>query len=82
MAIEDAARHVHALFVQSRWTGADLHRSITPKFSPCCDGEEPRTRIKVLEKTIAVTLHELAANAACMAPCRRPTVRSKWCAAT
>jgi PAS domain S-box-containing protein len=67
-----ALANVHALFVQSRWTGAELHTLVTQELSPYCQDGETRARIEgpsmLLEtniaQTIAVTLHELATNAA------------------
>jgi PAS domain S-box-containing protein len=67
-----ALANVHALFVQSRWTGADLHTLITQELAPYCQDGEARVRIdgphRVLKpdtaQTIAVTVHELATNAA------------------
>jgi PAS domain S-box-containing protein len=67
-----ALANVHALFVQSRWTGAELHTLVTQELSPYCQDGESRVRIDgpnfLLEpntaQTIAVTLHELATNAA------------------
>ena len=67
-----ALANVHALFVQSRWTGAELHNLVTQELSPYCQDGETRARIDgpslLLEpntaQTIAVTLHELATNAA------------------
>jgi two-component sensor histidine kinase len=63
---------VHSLFVQTRWTGADLHSLVTQELSPYCADGDARARIDgpnlMLEpdaaQTIAVTLHELATNAA------------------
>jgi PAS domain S-box-containing protein len=67
-----ALASVHALFVQSRWAGADLHSVVTQELSPYCQDGETRARIDgpniLLEpnmaQTIAVCLHELATNAA------------------
>jgi two-component sensor histidine kinase len=67
-----ALANVHALFVQSRWSGAELHSLVTQELSPYCQDGETRARIDgpnlLLEpstaQTIAVTLHELATNAA------------------
>jgi PAS domain S-box-containing protein len=67
-----ALANVHMLFVQSRWTGADLHSLVSQELSPYREEVDTRTRINgpnlVLEpnvaQTIAITLHELATNAA------------------
>jgi PAS domain S-box-containing protein len=67
-----ALANVHTLFVESRWTGADLHSLVTQELSPYCEDGNSRARINgpnlVLEpsaaQAIAVTLHELATNAA------------------
>jgi two-component sensor histidine kinase len=67
-----ALANVHTLFVESRWTGADLHSLAKQELLPYCQDGETRVRIDgptlVLEpdsaQTIAVTLHELATNAA------------------
>jgi two-component sensor histidine kinase len=67
-----ALANVHTLFVQSRWTGAELHNLITQELSPYFQDGEARARIDgpnlLLEpstaQTIAVVLHELATNAA------------------
>jgi PAS domain S-box-containing protein len=67
-----ALANVHRLFVQSRWTGAELHSLVTQELSPYCEGGKKRARIAgpdlVLEpntaQAVAVTLHELATNAA------------------
>jgi two-component system CheB/CheR fusion protein len=75
MAIEgriQALANVHALFVESRWTGADLRNLIAQELSPYSQGPSARTRIDgpnlVLEpsaaQTMAVAIHELATNAA------------------
>jgi two-component sensor histidine kinase len=68
----NALAQVHGLFVQSRWTGAELHNLVTQELSPYCDETEWRVRIDgppvILEpntaQTIAISLHELATNAA------------------
>ena len=58
--------------MQSRWIGANLHNLVTEELSPYCQAGETRARIDgpslLLEpntaQAIAVTLHELATNAA------------------
>jgi PAS domain S-box-containing protein len=68
----DALAKVHALFVQSRWTGAELHGLVSQELLPYRAGREARVRIDgppvTLEttaaQTIAISLHELATNAA------------------
>jgi PAS domain S-box-containing protein len=67
-----ALANVHALFVKSRWTGAELHALVMQELSPYRQDGDARVRIdgpnQLLEphtaQTIAVTLHELATNAA------------------
>jgi PAS domain S-box-containing protein len=67
-----ALASVHALFVESRWVGADLLRLITQELKPYLRDGDVRARIHgpdlLLEpdiaQTIAVALHELATNAA------------------
>ena len=67
-----ALANVHALFVQSRWTGAELRNLATQELAPYYQDGEIRARIDgpglLLEpdtaQTIAVALHELATNAA------------------
>jgi PAS domain S-box-containing protein len=67
-----ALANVHALFAQSRWRGAELHSLVTQELSPYRQDGETRVRSDgpnvLLEpqmaQTIAVTLHELATNAA------------------
>ncbi len=66
-----ALANVHSLFVQSRWAGAELRNLITQELSPYRGGET-RVRISgsdmmlepVAAQAIAVTIHELATNAA------------------
>jgi PAS domain S-box-containing protein len=68
----DALAKVHALFVQSRWAGAELHSLVAHELLPYCGDTEGRVRIDgpgvMLEpntaQTIAIALHELATNAA------------------
>ena len=67
-----ALANVHTLFVESRWTGADLRNLIMQELSPYRIEGETRTLIDgptvMLEptaaQTIAVTVHELTTNAA------------------
>ncbi len=67
-----ALANVHGLFVQSRWAGAELHTLVMQELAPYCQDGETRARIDgpnlLLEpntaQTIAVSLHELATNAA------------------
>ena len=68
----DALAKVHALFVQSRWAGAELGSLVTQELLPYGGKTEPRVRIDgpaiMLEpysaQAIAISLHELATNAA------------------
>ena len=68
----NALAKVHGLFVQSRWAGAELHTLVTQELLPYCGETEARVRIDgpaiMLEpstaQTIAISLHELATNAA------------------
>ena len=68
----NALAKVHTLFVESRWTGAELHSLVTQELLPYRDGREDRVRINgptvMLEpntaQAIAISLHELATNAA------------------
>jgi PAS domain S-box-containing protein len=67
-----ALAKVHALFVQSRWAGAELHSLATQELLPYCGERDGRVRIDgpavILEpstaQAIAISLHELATNAA------------------
>jgi two-component sensor histidine kinase len=67
-----ALANVHALFVESRWTGAELHSLVTQELSPYFQDGETRARISgpnlLLEpntaQSIAVAIHELTTNAA------------------
>src|SRR5882757_9269439 len=68
----DALAKVHTLFVQSRWAGAELHSLVSQELLPYRAEGEARVRIDgpavMLEpttaQTIAISLHELATNAA------------------
>jgi PAS domain S-box-containing protein len=67
-----ALANVNALFVESRWAGAELHDLVTQELAPYRRGDGTRVAIEgpqlVLEpnlaQTVAVIFHELATNAA------------------
>jgi PAS domain S-box-containing protein len=67
-----ALANVHSLFVESRWTGAELSTIAERELAPYAEMLEGRVRLSgppvLLEpntaQAIAVTLHELATNAA------------------
>src|SRR6516165_4669264 len=67
-----ALANVHSLFVETRWTGAELSTIATRELAPYSEKGKTRVRINgpqvLLEpgaaQTIAVILHELATNAA------------------
>jgi PAS domain S-box-containing protein len=67
-----ALANVHSLFVKSRWSGAELSDIATQELAPYLGGGEARAQVEgphVLLATnsaqaVAMTLHELAANAA------------------
>jgi PAS domain S-box-containing protein len=67
-----ALAHVHALFVETKWAGADVQNLVAQELSPYCRGEEKRAVIDGVSvmlqpdaaQAIAVCLHELATNAA------------------
>ena len=64
--------NVHSLFVQTRWVGADLSTIATQELAPYSEKDRRHVRIDgppvLLEpdvaQTVAITLHELATNAA------------------
>ena len=68
----NALAKVHTLFVESRWAGAELRSLATQELSPYSGETEGRVRIdgppEMLEpnlaQTVAISLHELATNAA------------------
>jgi PAS domain S-box-containing protein len=68
----EALTNVHSLFVQSRWTGAELGSLVKQELSPYSRAREMRTLINGpavilkpdLAQAMAVALHELATNAA------------------
>ncbi|SHH31582.1 HWE histidine kinase domain-containing protein [Bradyrhizobium erythrophlei] len=68
----NALAKVHALFVQSRWMGAELHSLVAQELLPYRGEKEARVRTNgpsvMLEpytaQTVAISLHELATNAA------------------
>jgi PAS domain S-box-containing protein len=67
-----ALANVHSLFVETRWIGAEISAIATQELAPYCEENQGRVSIDgpptLLEPTvaqaIAVTLHELATNAA------------------
>jgi PAS domain S-box-containing protein len=68
----EALANVHSLFVQSRWTGAELGSLVMQELLPYSLDGETRTQIdgptvmlkQDVAQAIAVALHELATNAA------------------
>ena len=68
----EALAKVHTLFVESRWAGAELHRLASQEILAYSGENETRVRIEgpavMLEpstaQTAAISLHELATNAA------------------
>src|SRR5712672_3284683 len=87
-----ALANVHTLFVESRWTGAELHSLVREELAAYCRDGEGRERVDGpnlvlrpdIAQTVAVALHELATNAAkygalSVAECSgRVVVRVRW----
>lgn len=67
-----ALANVHSLFVKTRWNGADLSTIATQELAPYSEKNQRRVRIDGppvflepdLAQAIAISLHELATNAA------------------
>jgi PAS domain S-box-containing protein len=67
-----ALANVHRLFVESRWTGAELQSLVKEELAAYCQDRDGRARIDGpslllqpdMAQAIAVALHELATNAA------------------
>jgi PAS domain S-box-containing protein len=67
-----ALANVHRLFVKTRWEGADLHGLIEDELAAYANDGEARTTIEGITRlldpsaaqVVAVTVHELATNAA------------------
>jgi PAS domain S-box-containing protein len=67
-----ALANVHSLFVKSRWDGAELSSIVAQELAPYLEGSEARAQIDGphvwlatnTAQAVAVTLHELATNAA------------------
>jgi PAS domain S-box-containing protein len=67
-----ALANVHSLFVESRWIGAELSAIAEQEFAPYRASDRSRVRIEgpptllepTIAQTIAMSLHELATNAA------------------
>jgi PAS domain S-box-containing protein len=87
-----ALANVHSLFVQSRWTGAELGSLVKQELSPYSREGEARTSIggptvmlkPDVAQAIAVVLHELATNAAKYGPLSvaKGVVRVEWSCTT
>jgi two-component sensor histidine kinase len=81
-----ALANVHTLFVQSRWTGADLHSLVTQELSPFRGDGEPRVRTDgpnlMLEpnaaQAIAVTLHDPSLTLGALGRFRNPHKTWIW----
>jgi PAS domain S-box-containing protein len=87
-----ALANVHSLFVQSRWTGAELGSLVKQELSPYSREGEARTSMDGptvmlrpdVAQAIAVVLHELATNAAKYGALSvaKGLVRVEWSCAT
>jgi PAS domain S-box-containing protein len=83
-----ALANVHSLFVATRWIGAELSTIATQELAPYSEKDERRVQIEgpqtLLEpnaaQAIALTLHELATNAAKYGALSAPTgqIDLKW----
>jgi PAS domain S-box-containing protein len=83
-----ALANVHALFVESRWTGAELGQLVARELSPYSSSDGARAVIdgpKIVlvpnvAQALAVTVHELATNAAKYGALSVPSgrVQIKW----
>jgi PAS domain S-box-containing protein len=83
-----ALANVHRLFVESRWTGAEIHSLVSQELAAYSRDKEARVQVagpKCLlgpstAQAIAVTLHELATNAAKYGGLSAPegNVRVEW----
>ena len=83
-----ALADVHALFVKSRWSGADIYNIAVQELAPYCPDGDARTLIEgphfvvktATAQAIAITLHELATNAAKYGALSvaRGSVRVEW----
>jgi PAS domain S-box-containing protein len=87
-----ALANVHTLFMDSRWSGAELRHLVSQELSPYCQDGDTRARIDgghvLLEpnaaQAIAVCLHELTTNAAKYGALSSPEgrVHIEWSRAT
>lgn len=67
-----ALANVHSLFVETRWLGAEMSAIVNNELAPYSESNQTRARVEGppiflepdIAQTIAVTLHELATNAA------------------